>query len=205
MHDAARTQFDDAALARLLPGVTPPERIRLKADSFADDVDPITRFAAEDFNLYLHDDVLTKVDRMSMANSLEVRVPFLDHTLVELAFSMPINCKLQKSLGSGAIRSKHLLKRSAARFFSDDLLDRPKWGFGVPMLAWCTGPLAPLLRARLADRSNPVFGLIDFQTVQEIVQPLIAGKAGDSAAAWTVLMLDLWLERVHGASTHDAS
>jgi asparagine synthase (glutamine-hydrolysing) len=97
---------------------------------------------------------------------------------------------------------KYLLKRAGETYFPAGFLERPKMGFGIPIAQWCAGPLATILRERLLDRRNPLFDLIDFQTVREEVEAVVAAN-GNAAKAWSFLMLDCWLEAVHAARSHE--
>jgi asparagine synthase (glutamine-hydrolysing) len=200
LHDGSRTLFSDAQIRALLPGIELPDRVRPPAAALPGE-GALTRFQAEDFKLYLHDDVLTKVDRMSMANSLEVRVPLLDHELVELAFSVPENLKVRAD--AGTVTTKYLLKRSAERFLPCDLLHRRKQGFGVPIAKWFSGALVGDLRARFEDPGNPVFGIVDRKGALDVLRPVLSGApTGSPASAWALLMLDLWFHEVHRARRH---
>ena len=198
-HDAQREIFDSEALRSLLaPGlpVVPPLRFQLDVDG--PPPDPVTRFQAQDFNTYMVDDVLTKVDRMSMANSLEVRVPLLDYKVVELAFSLPLDMKLRFD-DRGGVQTKYLLKKSAARFFPEGFLSRPKQGFGIPVREWCLGFLRPLIESKLGDRQSPVYEWVRYDYVSTLLSQFFAGRHRLVARVWFVLMLDLWARHVHQA------
>src|SRR5262249_49644933 len=113
--------------------------------------DPLDRALYVDVNTYLVDDIMTKVDRMSMAVALEAREPLLDHRLLEFAATVPTSLKLKNG------RSKHLLRRLLERRIPKSIVDRPKHGFSAPAGEWLRGPLAPmvddlLLDGRLRDR-----------------------------------------------------
>jgi len=194
--DSQRHIFGSEALARILPTGCVPRPVQA-AYIGTDDLDPITRFQAEDFKTYLPDDVLTKVDRMSMAHSLEVRVPLLDHAVVEFAFSLPLALKIRKQREPSGPVTKLLLKRSAARFFPDSFLGRPKRGFGIPLVEWCTGPLRPLIEERLLGTTQPVFAEIRKDEVSRLVKSVLDGRPENVARVWSLLMLALWLTEVH--------
>jgi asparagine synthase (glutamine-hydrolysing) len=190
---AKRRVFDGAALARLLPGLPAEPDDRAARADFGD---PVTRFQAEDFATYLPDDVLTKVDRMSMANSLEVRVPLLDHAIVEFAFSLPLEARI-RSAGNGEIETKYLLKKSAARYYPRDFLSRPKQGFGIPVIEWCRGDFLPVIRDRLRDPANAIYEWVSRDAVSGILSSFEAGSDRQAAQLWLLLMFDAWHERVH--------
>ena len=97
--------------------------------------DSLQRILALDFSTYMPGSVLTKVDRASMAHGLEVRPPLLDDALVQRAFSLPSSYKVRKGVG------KFLLKLAARGKIPDEIIDRPKKGFGIPLAAWLRGPL----------------------------------------------------------------
>jgi Asparagine synthase len=160
-------------------------------------LDPLTFGAARDVKTYLLDDILTKVDRTSMANSLEVRVPFLDHTLVELAFAMPPSLKLRAHPMTQQLVTKYLLKQSAARFYSEEFLHRPKMGFGIPVAAWLRASLKGFLEEELCNPRHPMFDWLQFAVVQEILTGLFAGDDGRAPQVWCLLMFGLWMRHVH--------
>jgi len=195
---AARQTFGEENLRTLLR----PEIPIQPAGSFSfrnqtTDLDAVTYFQAQDFKTYMVDDVLTKVDRMSMANSLEVRVPLLDHKVVELAFSLPLDLKLRWGERQDAVITKYLLKQSAARFYPLSFLERPKQGFGIPIVEWCQGPLRPLIEGMLRDSTNPIFQWVNFDEVQTMLNCFYLGNQNLVARIWYVLMLSLWEKYVH--------
>jgi asparagine synthase (glutamine-hydrolysing) len=157
-------------------------------------------FQAQDFKTYMVDDVLTKVDRMSMANSLEVRVPLLDHKVVELAFSLPLSLKLRCSPVADRIDTKYLLKKSASRFYPEEFLARRKQGFGIPVIEWCRGSLRPLIETRLRDPQSETFAWARFEYVQSLLDEFYAGNNFLTPKIWFLLMFDLWIEYVHQAA-----
>ncbi len=193
-----RELFGDGDLRRLLrPEVAIPPRPEVKIDGDGTLLDPITLFQAEDFKTYLVDDVLTKVDRMSMANSLEVRVPLLDHQIVEMAFSLPLSMRIRLDPLTGKVQTKVLLKMSAARFFPESFLSRPKHGFGIPLIEWCRGPLMPLLQETLLEVNGPIFDWVRPETVKGILRALLRGDGSAATKLWSLLMLHLWTKEVH--------
>lgn len=159
--------------------------------------DQITAFQLEDIRSYLVDDVLTKVDRMSMANSLEVRVPLLDHQLVELAFSMPTSIKLKYLPQSQEIITKYILKLSASRFFDFNFLNRKKSGFGIPMHEWCKGSFKQVIEDNLKDDQHPIYEWVDFPYVQKLLSELFVHNKPVSSQVWAVLQFALWMKNVH--------
>ena len=197
-HDAQRQIFNDSSLRELLSEEIPvaPE-VSFSVNILTHEVDPVSMFQAQDFKTYMVDDVLTKVDRMSMANSLEVRVPLLDHKIVELAFSLPLSLKLRQDDTARRIETKYLLKKSAARFYPESFLSRPKQGFGIPIVEWCLGPLRPLLESKIRNRSNPIFNWIKYSYVQNIGNRFFKGDHAWVTRLWFVLILSLWDEYVH--------
>ena len=163
--------------------------------------DPLIAYQWHDFNTYLVDDVLTKVDRMSMANSLEVRVPLLDHKIVEAAFSLPLTLRIRRSENRSTKRhsllTKYLLRKSAARYFPASYLNRPKKGFGIPVLEWCRGPWRDCIRDGLENRRNPIFDWIDFRRAGRLLERFFAGEDVFGKQVWSLFMLHLWAENVH--------
>lgn len=152
----------------------------------ADGPDPLSRVQYIDFKTYLPDDILTKVDRASMANSLEVRCPLLDHCLVEYVAALPSRLKLDGT------RSKLILKEAVRGLVPAEILNRKKMGFAMPVETWLGAELRPLvheyvLTARL-DLFNPA-------TVQTFWQQHRAGLRNRTSELWSLLAFSLWHER----------
>jgi asparagine synthase (glutamine-hydrolysing) len=170
----------------------PAARVDDEAIRFPVRSDPVTRCQLRDIRSYLLDDILVKVDRMSMANSLEVRVPLLDHHLVEFAFSLPIDMRLRDN--GDAVVGKYLLKRTAERFFPRAFLDRPKKGFGIPIHTWLEGALRPIVRDLLESDATSLASLVDPNTVRTIVGGYYAGRQENVAKLWGLFALRLWMD-----------
>lgn len=191
-HHRQRDAFSVPEREALTGRSAPPafdEEIRLPANA-----DPVTRCQLRDVGSYLLDDILVKVDRMSMDNSLEVRVPLLDHKLVEFAFSLPLELRLRQS--GDHVVAKYLLKRAAERFFPRRFLDRPKWGFGIPIHAWLGGALRPLVGDLLESGAKELAALVDPATVRRVVAAYYAGEQGRVGQVWCLLALRLWADVV---------
>ena len=142
-----------------------------------------------DLKSYLSDNCLVKVDRMSMACSLEARVPLLDHELVELAFRLPSRHKVRRG------RTKVLLKQVAARHVPETCVYRPKEGFSIPIKQWLGNEFAPLMEdllnpGRLADE-----GLFDVSMVARLREEHVAGRANHSHVLWSMMVFQDWRRR----------
>ena len=190
LHDSQREIFRGESLSALLMGEVDLQDS--SQDSGYDSRDLITGFQYQDLCTYLPDDVLTKVDRMSMANSLEVRVPLLDHKVVEFAFSLPLSMKISDH--AGIVRTKHLLKRSAERFFSPMFLNRRKMGFGIPVVQWLTHDLEAFVRDGFAGPNQPIFDHLRREVVEQVVLEFYQGHQGHAAKVWLLLMFKLWAD-----------
>jgi len=142
---------------------------------------------------YLPDDILVKVDRMSMACSLEVRVPLLDHRVVE--FMSQVDKKYKYTQFS----DKVLLREVAQRYLPQNILQRPKQGFAIPLAGWLQKELKPMLEDLLAKSRLERRGLFDGARVERMVVDHATGRRDYSQQLWALLMLELWLERHTGA------
>jgi asparagine synthase (glutamine-hydrolysing) len=145
----------------------------------------ISEMMAQDLVTYLPDDILCKVDRAAMAVSLETRVPFLDHTLVEFAWSLPTSINLQEGVGKWPLRQ--LLYRHVPK----ELIERPKMGFSVPIDAWLRGPLKDWAESLIY--LNAADGL-DSRSVQSLWSQHMSGQADLGNALWPILMYRGWRE-----------
>jgi asparagine synthase (glutamine-hydrolysing) len=145
-------------------------------------------WAWQDTLQYLPDDILTKVDRASMAVSLEARVPLLDHRLVEFAATLPSHLKRRDG------QSKYLLREVLNRFIPSELTDRPKMGFGVPLDAWLRGPLREWTFDLLTPSRLERQGLLDPAPIAELIADHFSGRSNNAVKLWNVLMLQVWLD-----------
>lgn len=151
-----------------------------------------------DMKSYLPGDILVKVDRMSMAHSLEVRSPLLDYRIAELAFSMPTKLKLPEPCLDGS-KSKFILKELACRYLDRSYVYRPKEGFGIPVSRWLREDKADYLKDTLLSSSSPVYRHLRMEPILRMVRSHLNGAGDYSAKLWNVLMLDGWLRCVHHA------
>jgi asparagine synthase (glutamine-hydrolysing) len=137
-----------------------------------------------DLKVWLPGDILTKVDRTSMAVSLESREPLLDHRLIEFAASLPESMRVRGGQG------KWLLKHTMRRFLPDDILYRPKQGFVTPIAQWFRGPLAQTARDICASATLAQTGWFDTRRLTGLVDEHLSGMADNSRTLWQLLMLE---------------
>ena len=149
--------------------------------------DPLSLIQYLDFKTYLPGDILTKVDRASMAHSLEVRVPLLDHQFVEWVSGLPSSLKLNGSEG------KYILKKSLKPYLSDDILYRSKKGFSVPLAAWFRGPLKQLVRDTVLHPRMTDSNIFNLDYLQHVVEQHESGRKDYSTTLWALLMFAAFL------------
>ena len=151
--------------------------------------DPLNRALACDFATLLPDQVLAFVDRLSMAHSVEVRPPFLDYRLMEFAAQLPGSMKIRQG------RSKHILKEAVRDLLPDDIINRPKEGFVLPVDKWLRNALQPTLQATLTPERLALHGLLRPETVQQLMEEHVEGRANHGPRLWNLLMFQKWWER----------
>ena len=137
---------------------------------------------------YLPDDILHKVDRAAMGVSLETRAPFLDHRVAELAWSLPLHMKIRDG------RGKWILRQILARHVPNDLVDRPKTGFAIPIEAWIRGPLREWAEGLLAESKLKSGGFFNAVPIRQKWAEHLSGKRNWENELWCVLMFQAWLE-----------
>ena len=145
-----------------------------------------------DINFYMAEDILTKVDRASMAVSLETRAPFLDPRVGQFAASLPLDYKLHGSKG------KYILKKAVETLLPGEILHRSKKGFGVPIAEWLKGTLNPLMHDLLAPERIRSQGIFEKEYVKRLISEHEKGLASHHKQLWTLLVFQLWYNRFLG-------
>lgn len=189
---------DDAALALAAVGLNDTTLVRgaegFLHPRFAPEFrkwlpDLISRMQAQDMSTYLPDDILTKVDRCSMAVSLEAREPLLDHRLVELLWSLP------PEIHRGGSGSKGLLRAVLARYIPPAMIDRSKRGFSVPLAQWLRGPLRDWAEDLLSSAKLVQDGFFDPVRTNLLWQRHVSGAENNATGLWNILMVCAWSNR----------
>jgi asparagine synthase (glutamine-hydrolysing) len=193
LHDGMRGALFSDRFRRDLQGYAAVEVLRRHAARAPSD-HPLSLIQYLDLKTYLVGDINTKVDRASMAHSLEVREPLMDHPLVEWLSSLPPDLKLRNGEG------KYLLKRALEPYLPSGILYRPKMGFSVPLSKWFRGPLRQKVRDTVLGPILADTGWFNASYLQRLVEDHQSGRRDYSAPLWTLLMFESFLRNVMGAS-----
>ncbi len=183
--DAVKQPLYTAAMRDAVAGHRTEDLVRALYGA-AGTVDPLNRALFVDFESLLPDQVLPFVDRLSMAHSVEVRPPFLDHRLIEFAATIPGAMKIKGG------RVKHILKEAVRDLLPQDLLDRPKEGFIMPINEWILARLRPEIESLLSADSLARHGLIEPHAVRTMLDAHYAGTANHGNRIWNLMMLQTW-------------
>ncbi|MGX9938314.1 asparagine synthase (glutamine-hydrolyzing) [Acinetobacter pseudolwoffii] len=143
---------------------------------------------AIDTSQYMVDDILVKVDRAAMANSLETRVPMLDHRVVEFAWQLPLDFKIKNGVGKSVLRE--VLYRHVPR----ELIERPKQGFSIPLGQWLRGPLREWAESQISEHRLVQEGYFYPHPIRKVWQEHLSGKYDHALKLWSILMFQAWLE-----------
>jgi asparagine synthase (glutamine-hydrolysing) len=182
---------DDLA-GMLRPDLVPDDPQGIIADRFPvprDPSDPLGALCAGDIGSYLLDDVLVKVDRMSMAASIEARAPLLDHRIAEFAAGLPSRVKVRDG------RGKWILREVARRLLPAASLDKPKQGFAIPLSQWLRGPLRPMASDLLNSTRFRQRGLFDAAGASRMLDAHLSGAADHGEHLWLLLSFECWAAR----------
>jgi asparagine synthase (glutamine-hydrolysing) len=191
MNDTMRNNLFSPSLRRDLQQYHALEVLRHVAAA-SPSRDPLSLIQYLDLKTYLPGDILTKVDRASMAHGLEVRVPLLDHPLLEWVSGLPPDFKLRGGVG------KYIFKRALEPHLPRDILYRDKMGFSIPLAAWFRGPLRQRLQRSLSGAALAECGLFDMAYIQTLMDQHQSGRSDHSAPLWSLLMFEAFLRYALG-------
>lgn len=191
-HHAWKEIFAPATRAALLgarnPAWDPVDLYRARYAETAG-AEQLARLQDVDLGIYMVDDLLVKTDRLSMANSLELRVPFLDQHVAEFAFSLPRSQRVR------GFAKKRLLRRALAPLLPKEVVEGRKQGFSIPVAAWLRGPMQPFAREVLSSANLERQGCLDPATVQGLLDDHCSGREDLSRQLWGLMAFSLWFDR----------
>lgn len=174
------------------PGATVTEQLNrfgIGIDHLGRSLEPMEKQAIFDLNFYLQDDLLTKVDRASMHFSLETRVPYLDHRIIEYALNLSPDLKYKNGT------AKYILKEILYQYVPKKFFDRPKQGFVIPLEKWLNNELRFLIEENLSKEVIEQFGLVSFPYVEQLKKDFYSGTTYYYSRLWLLIVLHKWLRR----------
>ena len=171
-------------------GMESPSQEAMRLINSCDQADHISPYMYWDMIRYLPMDILVKVDRMTMAHSLEARPPLLDHEFVEYVASIPVQMKLSENG-----RQKHVFKEAVRPYIPDALVDRKKQGFSVPLRSWFKDPLAPLFQDLVLDQGHCT-KYLEPSVIQMLFDENRRGRRDHGFRLWAILVLEFWLRNL---------
>jgi asparagine synthase (glutamine-hydrolysing) len=174
-----------------------PSKLTIDKYNEADGEDHLSKILYTDIKTYLAGGILVKVDRMSMANSLEVRAPLLDYELIEFAASLPSNFKYKNG------EKKYLLKEAFKDSLPDDILYRKKMGFSVPLASWLRNELRAICHEKLIESPSGLKQIFNLDVVTTLWEQHLDEKADNSNVLWSMLMFQMWWDTYMASSTHE--
>ena len=151
--------------------------------------DPLSYMMAIDFQTYMVDDVLQKVDRATMAASLEGREPFLDQHIIQWAAQLPSDYKYHQG------QKKYILKQIVHQYISKEVMERPKMGFAIPIQTWLANELKDLVKEHLSEQAIGKHGLFNFREVQKLTDEFFNGHTEKYLKVWHLLMFQMWYKK----------
>ena len=156
--------------------------------------DELDRLQYIDIKTYLQDDLLVKTDRASMANSLEVRVPYLDHELVEFVFGLPSSLRLNN------FKTKYILKKAMRNFLPKNIINRKKKGLGMPVAFWIKSDIKRLI-SDIFERNKIIKeGFFNYECIDRLLKEHFNNRADNRKKIWTLLMFELWLKEYYASA-----
>jgi len=191
-HHGWKEIFSAQARADLAgPGASAWDPLDLYRERYAETAgaEPLARMQDVDLGIYMADDLLVKTDRLSMAHSLELRVPFLDPKVADFAFSLPTDLKVR------GFAKKRLLRKALEPLLPREIVHGRKQGFSIPIASWLRGPLEPFAREVLAPGAVARQGLLDPAAVTPILDRHCSGQEDLSRQIWGLMALTLWFDR----------
>ena len=184
-HEDEKAAFYTPEFRAMLNGRSAEQHLGAHFDRFAS-LPVHSRMMRFDFETYLPEDVLTKVDRMSMAHSIESRVPLLDNEVIDFAATLPSHLKIHQG------RRKHVMKEALTGLVPDGILNRRKQGFGVPLGTWFRGGLTDVFADVLGSASTRQRGYFQPAFVERLVQEHLSGRRDHTLRLWQLLVFELW-------------